>query len=153
MDHNEEIIKNKLWSIALEDTHLDSSSEFLTTFNRSKNDSPKLNSFREISDWTNKCQLEEEHTNPSMEDTSKIEDQISRFSFLIANKNHTKYQSQLLPSPRKQKLELSPITMKFTAQSLSKNLKKQRERSRFSHQLSNQPSFYELNYRPLGLLY
>jgi hypothetical protein len=59
MEHNEEMIKNKLWSIALEENHRDSETEFLNTFNRSKNDSPKLTSFREISDWTNQRQLNE----------------------------------------------------------------------------------------------
>jgi hypothetical protein len=63
----------------------------------------------------------------------------------------SKFQSQLLYT-RKQKLELSPITMKFNVQSLSQNLKKQRQRNHFS-QMANPPTFYELNYRPLGLLY
>jgi len=42
----------------------------------------------------------------------------------LLNKDKTKYQSSLLSSPKKQRLELSPITMKFANQSVRKNLKR-----------------------------
>lgn len=147
-EQNEELIKNKLWSIALEESAF-ASEEFLATFNRSRALPPKAHSFREISDWTNRYDSDENSLLLRREPQPE-QDRLNRMSFLALNRESLKCPSSLLPLPKKQKMELSPITMKFTTPPARP--RKHRESS-LQGKGENHLSFYESNYEPLSLLY